>query len=260
MPGGGWRGFGPLLAQALGPPGAVRLANLSVIGARMATIREEQLPAALAARPQVTVLVVGMNDTLRSDYDPVRLHAEYDEVVAALRAVGSTVLAMRYHDHSKVFWLPGSLGAALRARIAQLNAATDAVASRHGAAVLDLHSMPGGYERAAWSVDRLHPSELGHRMLARGLADLLVAAGFAVPHPVSLTCGGGRRVTAAHRAAWLVVKGVPWLCRRGRDLVPYAVSAVLQEWRKSRQGELRNESRNRAIRSSASSSNGNAVA
>ncbi len=254
MPGGGWRGFGPLLAEALGPPGTVSLTNLSTVGARMTGVRQEQLPGALAAKPQAAVVVVGMNDTLRSDFDPVRLHAEYDEVVGALRAAGSAVLTTRYHDHSEIFWLPGSLGRALRARIAQLNAATDAVAARHGAAMLDLHTLPGGYDKASWSVDRLHPSELGHRMLAQGFAELLRGAGFAVPQPVSLTCGGGRQVTAAHHAAWLVVKGVPWLCRRGKDLVPYAVSAVLQERRRQ------SESRKRAIRSSASSSSGSAVA
>lgn len=256
MPGGGWRGFGPLLADALGPPGTVSLTNLSTIGGRMTGVRQEQLPAALAAKPQATVIVVGMNDTLRSDFDPVRLHAEYDEVVGALRAAGSAVLTTRYHDHSEVFWLPGPLSRALRTRIAQLNAATDAVAARHGAAMLDLHTMPGGYDKASWSVDRLHPSELGHRMLASGFADLLRGAGFAVTQPVSLTCGGGRQVTAAHHAAWLVVKGVPWLCRRGRDLVPYAVSAILQD----RRARTQSESRKRAIRSSASSSNGSAVA
>jgi len=103
MPGGGWRGFGPLLAEALGPPGSVSLTNLSTVGARMTGVRQEQLPGALAAKPQAAVVVVGMNDTLRSDFDPVRLHAEYDEVVGALRAAGSAVLTTRYHDHSEIF-------------------------------------------------------------------------------------------------------------------------------------------------------------
>jgi lysophospholipase L1-like esterase len=66
---GGWRGFGPLLAAALGAPSEVRYTNLSIIGARMADLRHRQLPGALAARPDVAVIVAGMNDTLRSDFD-----------------------------------------------------------------------------------------------------------------------------------------------------------------------------------------------
>ena len=54
-------------------------------------------------------------------------------------------------------------------------------------------------------------------------------AGFAVPHPVSLDCAGGREVTALHRAAWLVVKGVPWLVRRGRDFGPVIVQSLVDE-------------------------------
>src|SRR5690242_14136033 len=69
MPGGGWRGFAVLLADALG----ARLVNPAVTGARVADVRRDQLPVALAAEPDAVVIFVGMNDTLRSDFDPVRL-------------------------------------------------------------------------------------------------------------------------------------------------------------------------------------------
>jgi hypothetical protein len=118
-------------------------------------------------------------------------------------------------------------------RVVALNAAVDAVVAEAGAGVgvLDLDALPGGYEPAAWAIDRLHPSELGHRILADGLAGLLAGAGFVVPGRVSLQCGGGREVTALHRVAWLVFKGVPWLVRRGRDLGPVIVQALVGEVR-----------------------------
>ena len=106
------------------------------------------------------------------------------------------------------------------------------------ASALDLDALPGGYEPAAWAIDRLHPSELGHRMLAAGLATLLAGAGFAVPGQVSLQRGGGREVTALHRAAWLVFKGVPWLVRRGRDLGPAIVQGLAGELRAAWAGGL----------------------
>lgn len=227
LPGGGWRGFAVLLRDALG---AAELVNPACTGARMAGVRHVQLPTALAASPQVAVLFVGMNDTLRSDFDPAVLHADCAATVADLRAAGVHVLLLRYHDHTRVFRLPGRLRRALQERIARLNAVTDAVAAAHpaGVDVLDLDRLPGGYDRASWAVDRLHPSERGHRLLADAFAGLLAGAGFAVPHPVDPECGGGREVTAAHRAAWLVVKGVPWLVRRGRDLGPVIVTAAVR--------------------------------
>ncbi len=230
-PGGGWRGFGPLLVESLGEPDAVRYANLSFPGARTACVRHSQLADALRMRPDLAVLLVGMNDTLRADFDAAQLLEDYDAVVASLRAVGATVLTVRFHDHSSVFWLPGSLRRALRDRIAELNAVTDMVVARHGIGCLDLHTMPGGYDRSSWSVDRLHPSELGHRLLALHFAEMAHAEGFAVPYPVSLAPGGGRRVTAAHHLLWLLFKGLPWLWRRGRDLVPYAVSIAVRDAR-----------------------------
>ncbi len=229
LPAGGWRGFGPLLAAALGSPGEFRYTNLSVIGARMAGLRCRQLPGAVAAQPDVAVILAGMNDTLRSDFDPVALHDDLDFIVTALQACGAVVLTTRFHDHGQVFRLPGSLRRALRHRVRQLNDATDQVVARRGALSLDLHLMAGAYDTAAWSVDRLHPSECGHRMLASGFADLLIATGMAVPHPVDLTCSGGRQLTAADHAAWLVCHGVPWLVRRGRDLLPHAAGLVLRD-------------------------------
>ncbi|WP_253258584.1 SGNH/GDSL hydrolase family protein [Pseudonocardia sp. N23] len=229
---GGWRGFPVLVQESLGA--SCVLDNRAQSGARMGSVLREQLPAALgpaggsAAGPPVDVAVVcaGMNDTLRSDFDPVGIEADCAATITALHAAGALVVVMRYHDHTRVFRLPAPLRRALHARIVALNAAIDAAARRAGAAVLDLDELPGGYDTSAWAVDRLHPSELGHRMLAAGIADIL-AGTYDVPEPVSLTCAGGRRVTAAHRIAWLVVKGVPWLVRRGRDLGPVILTGLV---------------------------------
>jgi lysophospholipase L1-like esterase len=226
---GGWRGFGPLLAAALGAPGEVAYTNLSVVGARMADLRHRQLPGAVAAQADVAVVLAGMNDTLRSDFDPVALRDDLDITVTALQSGGAVVLVTRFHDHGRVFRLPGPLRRALRHRVGQLNDATDDVVARRGALCLDLDLMPDAYDTAAWSVDRLHPSERGHRMLAAGFVALLVGASIAVPHPVELTCSGGRQLTTAHHVAWLVCQGVPWLGHRGRDLLPHAAGVVLRD-------------------------------
>jgi lysophospholipase L1-like esterase len=230
--GGGWRGFGPLLHDSLGGPDAVRYMNLSSLGARMACVRREQLATAMDMAPDVAVVLVGMNDTLRSAFDPDQLRRDYETVVGSLRACGTTVLTVRFHDHSKVFWLPGPLRRALRQRIGELNAVIDAVVARYGIGCMDLNLMPGGYDRETWSVDRLHPSEQGHRMLADNFGAMLEAQGFRVVAPVSLVSEGGREITAVHRVLWLLFKGLPWLASRGHDLVTHALSILAHDlWR-----------------------------
>lgn len=222
--GGGWRGFAPLLAQALAPQ---RFINLSINGARLGSVRRDQLPVALRSRPDVAIVIAGMNDTMRSDFDPHRLHADLDRIVADLTGAGALVLTIRYHDHGKVFRLPAALHRVLLARINELNAVFDVVVRRHATPVVDLARQPGIYHRSAWAVDRLHPSELGHRILARAFADHVANAGL-VAGEVSLVCSGGRAVTRTQRAGWLVVKGIPWLLRRGSDLVPHLVVAMVR--------------------------------
>lgn len=230
--GGRWRGFPVLLAAALG---ASRLVNTARPGARMAHVYRDQLPVALAADPDVAIVFVGMNDTLRSDFDPAAIRADAMASVSAMRAARAHVLLVRYHDHTRVFRLPAPLQRALSKRIAALNEVVDSVAATDpdGIGVLDVDALPGSYDRAAWAVDRLHPSERGHRMLADGFATLLAGAGFAVPAPVSLDCAGGREITAAHRAAWLVIKGLPWLVRRSSDLGPVIVQGLVSEMGRS---------------------------
>ncbi|WP_326954751.1 SGNH/GDSL hydrolase family protein [Amycolatopsis sp. NBC_01286] len=218
---GGWRGVGPLVAAALGV-GADGYLNPSFTGARMRCVLGEQVPAAVAHRPDVALVVAGMNDTLRPDFDAGAIAADLTEVVRRLGAVGTTVIPVRFHDHSKVFRLPPALKRALSARVAELNAAIDVVVAREGVPCLDLGRLPGAYDLTAWSVDRLHPSELGHRMLADGFTGLLADAGFDVPEPVSLTCGGGVEPSTTGHVGWLVLKGIPWLWRRGREFLPYA--------------------------------------
>ncbi|WP_154761322.1 SGNH/GDSL hydrolase family protein [Amycolatopsis pithecellobii] len=225
VPGRGWRGVGPFVARALdvAPDGYL---NTAFTGARMRCVRYDQLPAATTHRPDVALVIVGMNDTLRSDFDAAAMAADLDHVMTTLGALGTIVVPVRFHDHGKVFRLPGPLYRALKARIDELNEAIGTVVRRHGMPCLDLAAMPGAYDLASWSVDRLHPSELGHRMLAKGLTEQLGEAGVEIVEPVSLACSGGLQPTTAQHVGWLVLKGIPWLWRRSRDLLPYVASIL----------------------------------
>ena len=193
----------------------------------MACVRREQLPVALAARPHLAVLLVGINDTLRADFDPAALHDEFTAIVAALTGAGATVLSVRYHHHSRVFPLPRPVARALDARIDELNDVLDRVLRSHEARCLDLGALPACYQPGTRSVDRLHPSPRGHRALAQGFATLLSTAGDAV-EPDVLDDGDDRGPSRAEEVHWLVTQGLPWLCRRSRDLLPLLLTVALR--------------------------------
>lgn len=223
---GRFRGFGPLLARAMGEPRRVRFVTTAQSGARVRCVLRDQLPVAVQARPDLAVLIVGINDTLRSDFAPTELHDDLSGIVAALTATGATVLTVRYHHHGRVFPLPPFLARALDNRIDALNDVIDRVVRDHGARCLDLAALPACYEPGVWSVDRLHPSERGHRLLARGFADLLLAAGHQIGDLAWLDGTDGRAPTRVEEAHWLLTQGVPWVFRRGRDLVPFLLGAA----------------------------------
>jgi hypothetical protein len=112
-----------------------------------------------------------------------------------------------------------------------VNAAIDEVARRHGTVHLDAARDPATYERCYWSVDRLHPNERGHRLIACRFHALLAASGFPVgpgpdPEPSSPP------PTRLAEVGWMATKGTAWLIRRSRDLVPALVGLALHEWLK----------------------------
>jgi lysophospholipase L1-like esterase len=119
---GGWRGWAALLAGSLDQP---ELYNLATLGALAADVERHQLPAAVALAPDVASVIVGINDTLRGDFDPERTGASIGRTVAALRAAGAEVLTTRLPDPGQMFGLPGALARPLARRIRAVNAAVD---------------------------------------------------------------------------------------------------------------------------------------
>ena len=232
VPGGGWRGWAALLAGTLDQP---EIYNLATLGALAVDVERHQLPAALALAPDVASVIVGINDTLRGDFDPERTGASIDRTVAALRAVGAEVLTTRLPDPGQMFGLPGALARPLARRMRAVNAAVDQVALHYGTVHLDAARDPATYERRYWSVDRLHPNERGHRFIACRFHDLLAASGFPVgdgpdPEPSSPP------PTRLAEFGWMATKGTAWLFRRSRDLVPALAALTVREWRAGENG------------------------
>jgi lysophospholipase L1-like esterase len=224
--GTGWRGWPALLATGLHQP---ELHNLAVLGGLSAEVERVQLPAALALKPQVASVVCGLNDTLRGGFDPERTGAAMERIVIALRDQGAEVLTMRMPDPGAMLGLPHALSRPLARRMRAVNAVVDEVAARHGTLHFDAANDPAAYERRNWSVDRMHPNERGHRLIAGRFHALLAQTGFPVgpaPDPEPTT----PPPTRLAELGWLATKGTAWVLRRSTDLVPALLALAVRDW------------------------------
>lgn len=220
----GRRGWARILTEAIAVEHHVSFCNLAVPGATVADVQREQLPDALDHRPVLASLVVGLNDILRSTWDPEQIRTDLLHCAGELARQGALVATVRFHDHTRVFGLPRLLAGPLRRRIEVLNSIYDEVHDRYGALRLDLDD-PAIYTRKLWSFDRLHPSERGHRWLALQVGELLNSEGLAFPLP-SLT-PTSTPPSRREQAQTLAGEIAPWLSRRVRDLAPWAAHQAL---------------------------------
>lgn len=198
-PDGTYRGWADLVATRLAAEAGPDFgyANLAIRGRLFRRVVDEQLPLALAMRPDLVSFAAGGNDVLRRRCDPYLLAAEFDEVIGKIRATGADVLVFRFAD--VMARLPGQRFVA--PRVAALNQAVGEVVARHGATMVDLFADDTFHNPVLWGDDRLHLSAAGHRRVA---AHVLTALGVATDEE------------------WLLVPPrpapTPWLAARTADL------------------------------------------
>ncbi|MCX4573656.1 SGNH/GDSL hydrolase family protein [Streptomyces sp. NBC_01571] len=252
-----WRGWAALLAEGLsggvpeGVPGGVSLelgggpsdrpgasvefTNLAVSGAQTRDVLERQTPEALALRPDVVSVVIGVNDTLRCTFDIHAVAARLDQVYAAFRDQGAVLLTACLPDPGAMLGLPGALARPLARRQRAVNAVVHALSERYGA--VHVHAAEGAWltDRALWSADRLHPGERGHRQLALRFHASLAQQGVATgPAP-----SAEPEFPVPTRSAslwWLATAGTGWVARRCTDLLPQLLTLAAAEVRHRARG------------------------
>jgi len=102
------------------------------------------------------------------------------------------------------------------------------VAAHFGTLHWDASNDPETYDRRNWSVDRLHPNERGHRLIACRFWDGLASAGRPVldrPDPTPRSAPPTRR----DEFLWMATKGTAWFLRRSVDLIPYLLFMAARE-------------------------------
>jgi lysophospholipase L1-like esterase len=196
-PSGHYRGWADRLAEFMAAhrPG-LRYANLAIRGKYLRQVLADQLPVALAARPDLVTFCAGGNDILRPSGDPDTLAAQYEGAVARLRAQGSDVVICTGFDPRAM-----PVIRRVRGRIATYNGHLWSIADRYGCRMVDLWSMRPLHDRRAWSEDRLHLSPAGHQRVALRAAEVL-----------------GVPVPGDWREPWPYAPDVDWLARRRSDL------------------------------------------
>jgi lysophospholipase L1-like esterase len=214
MRGGRLRGWASRLADGLvrlDPEFAfVNLARRSLLTHEVV---DEQLPQALQLKPDLASALTGMNDLMRTDFDPDVFEGELDHLVGRLEGV--TVLMASFPDVSRYLLAPRRVRAPIHERLDAASEATRRVAARHKAVFADVWNLPEAQSRDILSVDRIHPNARGHLLLARAFAILLSEP---AGRPIELPEPRRARVISLESARHL-----RWLARNAR---PQAIGAM----------------------------------
>lgn len=159
-------------------------ANFAVRGLPAPDVRRTQLDPALRLRPDLSSVLVGMNDLLEPRFSPSAFERELSAIVGPLRERGALVLTATFPDVTLFSPLPKRMLGGVRSRLRAASGAVRSVSVAHGTLCLDLEALPEARQRQVMSVDRLHPSPHGHVLLARAFAELLERhAGVPLPRP-----------------------------------------------------------------------------
>ncbi|WP_090790972.1 SGNH/GDSL hydrolase family protein [Asanoa ishikariensis] len=162
-PDGTYRGWADLVAARLAADRPdFRYANLAIRGRLFPNVVDEQVPAAVAMKPDLISFAAGGNDVLRRSFDPESLMGRFDSVVRELRSTGADVIVFRFADVTSR--LPGQR--IIGPRAAVLNRAVGETADRYGAHMIDLFADDEFHNPVMWGQDRLHLSAAGHRRVA----------------------------------------------------------------------------------------------
>lgn len=208
----GLEGFADRLAVRLAELNPdVRYANLAVRGRRIRDVLDDQLPRAVAMRPDLITSCIGMNDVTRPGGTFEAALEDIAVLHARLAETGATIVTTTFPDLAKI--LP--VGRFLEGRVLQMNAVIRAAAARHGLRLVDLYAADSMGDPDTWSPDRVHGSPAGHELFAAAAADALGLPGsnhdWASSRPDVVRPGFQSRVYS--QALWTRNLLMPWIWR-----------------------------------------------
>lgn len=214
VPGARHRGWADRLAAhvAHAQDAPLLYANLAVRGRKTREIRDDQLPRALAMRPDLASVFAGTNDIIRSRVNLDQVCEDIRAMQRALRALGATVLTITMPDLSDV----APFARRVRPQLEAFNARVREISAETGTLLLDVARYPVACDPRLWHEDRLHANSEGHRRIAAGLAATLGLPGFDEDWASALPPAAAPRTRDAVTAElrWVTRYLLPWMLRR----------------------------------------------
>jgi lysophospholipase L1-like esterase len=221
----GWAGF---LADAF--QDGCDYFNYSRPGAKSNEVLAIQLPKALRQNPDICAVIVGGNDLLRNNFDPVLLYNNLRSCCQQLLAMGSEIIMVELHDPNQLLKLPKLMRQVLSRRVNAVNAVYRKVALEFEIVTVKTRAINNVHDRKNWHIDRMHPGPQGHFMLARDIANQLRKRGWAISLPYQLTLTYRSR---SEKITWLLRNATPWFFKRSFDLLPAAMILMTFEFCKT---------------------------
>ncbi|MGO9510426.1 MAG: SGNH/GDSL hydrolase family protein [Mycobacterium sp.] len=192
----------------------LQYANLAIRGKLVADVLHEQVPQALAMRPDLVTVCVGMNDVIQPGRKFGRAVVNLDSIYTALAESGATVITTTFPNVAELV----PLGRIVSPRVARMNTIIRTAAARHGFALVDLYTAACMRDAENWTMDRFHASTRGHMLFAAAAAEAINLPGSnhdwaeatSVPAPLSI------RSRAYEQLRWTQDLFMPWFWRRLR--------------------------------------------
>jgi len=200
--------------------------NFSRPGAKSTEVATIQLDKVLKQQPDICAVIVGGNDILRNDFDPILLHKNLQYICRSLLEIGSEIVMVELHDPLQLLKLPKLIARVLNKRVNAVNAVYRKIALEFDVVSIKTRKIPTVHQKSNWHIDRMHPGPAGHFLLARFIAEKLKQRGWAINLPAVLNI---RETSKKEKILWLLRNGTPWFLKRSLDLLPAAIFLMVVE-------------------------------
>jgi lysophospholipase L1-like esterase len=198
--------------------------NVAKNGARARHITKHQLNAAHAFRPDLALVCIGTNDVLRGDFSPEEIKNSLITVIETLSENNAVIILLGLPDPISTAPGPLALRKILSARVALINEIYIELSERENVILVPTWDSKIAHERRMWHVDRMHPSAIGHQLIAD-----LVRRKLALPRRSAKKLPTSINVSKKFELYWLVTNGAKWFAKRSVDLVPALIWLMVSE-------------------------------
>lgn len=159
-------------------PGS-QLKNFGISGSTTAEVLAQQIEKAIAAKPQLVTVSVGVND-IRRGVTPEEFGSEYDQLLKRLSTETSAVVVVsNLPDVSSSERIPPLVRSQTQALIGLFNERLREVATAHNVPVFDTYQLTHeqlGQHPEYFSADGFHPSDAGYELWANRMWPVVAKA------------------------------------------------------------------------------------